>query len=165
MHGYTFITILFNFFLFLNLFILLSLLSYIMLYFLAVWSVAHTTLAVPWPVGPDTVCPLTPPRCTPSPRPAVQGQSRGQGPAQRPVDRHGQSTVANSQWEWRRLMVVMMMMMKPTTTLRDPPAFQSVGECVCEKGNTREHVWEHHQMSIKELVRLGFSSVLIFSNS
>lgn len=117
----------------------------------AVWSVAHTTLAVPWPVVPDTVCLLTPPRCTPSPRPAAQGQSwyrgPGLGPAQRLVDRHAHSPVANSQWARRRLMM-MMMMMPPPTALRNLPTFQSVGECMWG-WKQEEHVWEHQQMCKK----------------
>lgn len=145
--------------LFLNSFILWSLLSYVMPFFLfsvsfflsAVWSVAHTTLAVPWPVVPDTVCLLTPPRCTPSPRPAAQGQSwyrgPGLGPAQRLVDRRAHSPVANSQWARRRLMMMMMMMMPPTA-LRNLPTFQSVGECMWG-WKQEEHVWEHQQMCKK----------------
>lgn len=118
----------------------------------AVWSVAHTTLAAPWPVVPDTVCPLTLPRCTPSHRPAAQGQSwyrgPGLGPAQRLVDRHAHSPVANSQWARRRLM--MMMMMMPPTALRNLPTFQSVGECMWE-WKQEDHVWEHQQMCKKKL--------------
>lgn len=150
--------------LFLNSFILVTFELHYALFFFAVWSVAHTTLAVPWPVVPDTVCPLTPPRCTPSPRPAAQGQgqSRGQGPAQRPVDRHAHSPVANSRWAWRRLMMIMMMMMP--TALRDLPTFQSVGECVCDRASKRGHVWEHHQVcsyttkTKKSLVSVHISS-------
>lgn len=100
--------------------------------FLFCWSVAHTTLAARWSAVPDTLCPLTPPRCTPFPRLVAQGQTQtqnqrqnqsqnqNQGPAQRPVDRHAHSLLVNSQWARRRLMVMM----------RDLPAFQSVGECV-----------------------------------
>lgn len=133
--------------LFSSLFILVTFELHYALFF-AVWSVAHTTLAVPWPVVPDTVCLLTPPRCTPSPRPAAQGlgqsqsQSRGQGPAQRPVDRHAHSLVANSQWAWRRPMVMMMTM---PTALRDLPTFQSVGECVwvCVWVRESKREWKH----------------------
>lgn len=108
--------------------------------FSAVWSVAHTTLAVPWHVVPGTVCPLTPPRCTPSPRPAAQAQGRGQspgrGPVQRPADRHVHSSAPNFKWAWRRPM---MMMPK---ALRDLPTFQSVGECVCVRKNRIENTRE-----------------------
>lgn len=111
--------------------------------FSAVWSVAHTIRAVPWHVVLGTVCPLTPPRCTPSPRPAAQaqgrGKSQGRGPVQRPADRHVRSPAAYFQWAWRRLMMMMMMM---PTALRDLPTFQSVGECVCVRENKIENTWE-----------------------
>lgn len=136
----------------------------------AVWSVAHTTLAVPWPAVPGTVCPLTPPRCTPSPRWAAQGQSRG--PALRPVDRHTHNPVASSQRAWRQLMV----MMKPTA-LRDLPTYQSVGECVRDKKRkvSRVHEWAHQKMrtSQKHLIyvldsifhNLHFSNIAGLNNS
>lgn len=113
--------------------------------FFAVWSVARTTLAVPWPAVPGTACPPTPPRCTPYPRPAVQGRSWGPGPARSPADRHKHSPVANSQWARRRPMVAMM-----ATALRDLPTFQSVGEWVSVRDETRE--WNHQQVTLLHMI-------------
>lgn len=110
----------------------------------AVWSVARTTLAVPWPAVPGTACPPTPPRCTPYPRPAAQGRSWGPGPARSPADRHKHSPLANSQWAWRRPMVAMM-----ATALRDLPTFQSVGEWVSVRDETQE--WNHQQVTLLHL--------------
>lgn len=111
----------------------------------AVWSVAHTTPAAPLPEVPGTVCPLTPPRCTPSLRPAAQGQNQnwGQGPAQRPVDRHVHSLNAISKWAWRQLMVMMVMM---PTALRDLPTFQNVGECVWIIERTQKGMKTHQKV-------------------
>lgn len=112
-------------------------------FFLLVWSVAHTTLAAHWPVVPGTVCPLTPPRCTPFLRPAAQGQSQSWGrgpvlgPAQRPADRHAHRPVAYSKWAWRQLMMMMKGVMRRPTALRDLPTFQSVGECVWKRNHDR----------------------------
>lgn len=104
---------------------------WVTLCFFIVWLVAHITRAVPWHVGPDTVCPLTPPRCTPSPRPAAQGQCQRQswdkGPAQSPVDRHGHSPA-------------LIPLMKMSTTLKNLLTFQSVGEC--NRCRSRESSWE-----------------------
>lgn len=98
-----------------------------------VCSVARTTLAARWLAVPGTVCLLTPPRYTPSPRPAAQGRGlnrsrgRAQVPAPRPADRHGRSPRAH----WARRQPPVMMTMTPTA-VRDLRTFLSVGECAGE---------------------------------
>lgn len=99
----------------------------------AVCSAARTTLAARWLAVPGTVCLLTRPRCTPSPRPAAQGRglSRSRGRAQvsapRPADRHGCSPRAH--WARRQPLATMTMM---PTAVRDLRTFLSVGECARE---------------------------------
>lgn len=98
-------------------------------------SVARTTLAVRWLGAPGTVCPLTPPRCTPSPRPAAQGRGlnrsrgRAQVPAQKPADRQGRSPRAHR----ARRQPPATTTMTPTA-VRDLRTFLSVGECPCDVG-------------------------------